>query len=276
MDLMESFRTLRRHWVLTLVLLLLTLAGTVAAAVKLPWTYESTATVVLLNSKTASTSTGGNPYLAFDTALTQAAEVVSLDVTDPRTALALQARGYPDGYLIAISSVTGGPILQITVIGKNPATVEHTLYGVINEVKTKLFQLQTGLTSQNLIKAQVLSVTPQPSRSTSKKAKPLVVVLALGLVLTFAIPQIVDGMRTRRQVRRNGADASPRTRHPDDEEAGSSRRAARFRSPSATRGASRSAAGYSLRHPEPQEPLTQDDRSERVRPSSRRPRTRTR
>jgi capsular polysaccharide biosynthesis protein len=274
MDLMESFRTLRRRWVLTLVLLLLTLAGTVAAAVKLPWTYESTATVVLLNSKTASTSTGGNPYLAFDTALTQAAEVVSLDVTDPRTAVALQARGYPDGYLIAISSVTGGPILQITVTGKNPVTVEHTLYGVINEVKTKLTQLQAGITSRNLIKAQVLSVTPQPSRSKSKKAKPLVVVLALGLVLTFAIPQIVDGMRTRRQARRNAADASPRTRYPGDEEAGSSRRAARFRSPSATRTASRSAAGYSL-HPEPQEPLTQDDRSER-RPSSGRPRTRTR
>jgi hypothetical protein len=204
MDLMESFRILRRHWIMTSALLVLTLAGTAAAAIKLPWTYQSTATMVLLNSKSGSATTGNNPYLAFDNSLSQAAEVVSLEVTDPRTAQVLQAHGYPNTYQVGISSVTGGPVLETTVTGSNKSTVEHTLYGVMQAINTKLHDLQTGITPRNLITAEIVSVAPHASRSVSKKAKPLVVVLFLGLVLTFAIPQIVDGMtagkRSRREV----------------------------------------------------------------------------
>lgn len=201
MDLMESFRTLRRRWILTSVLLLLTLAGTVAVAIKLPWTYQSEATMVLLNSKSGSAATGNNPYLAFDPSLSQAAEVVSLEVMDPRTAQVLQARGYPDAYQIAISSVTGGPVLDTTVTGSKKNTVEHTLNGVMQEIGAKLLNLQTGIAPRNLITAEVVSVKPQASRSVSKKAKPVVVVLCIGLVLTFAIPQILDGVAARKRSR---------------------------------------------------------------------------
>jgi hypothetical protein len=48
----------------------------------------------------------------------------------------------------------------------------------------------------------VVSMTPNATRSVSKKARPLVVVLAVGLALTFAIPQIVDARAIRRRVRR--------------------------------------------------------------------------
>jgi hypothetical protein len=262
MDLMESFRTLRRHWVLTTALLLLTLLGVAAAAVKLPWTYQSVATVVLLNSKTASTPTGNNPYLAFAPSLTQAAEVVSLDATDPRTAQALQARGYPDGYLIAISSVTGAPIMQITVTGHNATTVEHTLYGVIQVVNTKLRDLQSGITPQNLIKDQVVSVAPQASRSISKKAKPLVVILALGLVLTFAIPHIVDSV-ARRRLRRETTAASQVSGYSIDE---TNYRRPNGRVPvgSGMRASTRRSTEYKS-DPDSEAPLTRDAGAERAR-----------
>lgn len=202
MDLMESLRALRRQWILTSVLLMVTFAGTAGALAKLPWAYQSQATTVLLNSKSASASVGGNPYLAFADSLTLAADVVSLEVMDPRTADALQASGYPDSYQVVVSTLYGGPILQITVTGSKKSTVEHTLYGVLDEVSAKLLALQGGITPRNQIRSLVVSVTPQASRSVSKKAKPLVVVLGLGLVLTFAIPQIVDGMVSRRRLRR--------------------------------------------------------------------------
>jgi hypothetical protein len=217
MDLMESFRTLRRHWILTTTLLLLTLAGIAGVAVKLPWSYQSVSTIVLLNSKSGSALTGGNPYLSFDPSLSQAAEVVSLEVADPHAALALKARGYPDAYQVGISSVTGGPVLQTTVTGSNKNAVEHTLYGVTNEISTKLLDLQSGIAPKNMITAQVVSMSLQASRSTSKKAKPLVVVFALGLVLTFAIPQIVDGLATRRRLRRETAAPPQTTGYPGDE-----------------------------------------------------------
>lgn len=202
MDLFESFGALRRQWILASMLLLLTLLGTAAAAVKLPWTYQSVGTTVLLNSKSASAAALDNPLLAFDPSLASAAEVLSLALMSPRTAQSLHAAGYPDAYDVALSSDTGGPILQITVTGSNKGTVESTLHGVMNEVSIQLLDLQPGVTRRNLITALPLSEAPQASRSTSKKAKPLVAVLGLGLVVTFSIPQIVDGLATRKGRRK--------------------------------------------------------------------------
>lgn len=115
MDLMGSFRVLRRRWILASALLLLTLLGTAAAAIKLPWSYQAMGTVVLLNSKHASASTDNNPMLAFDSSLASTAEVLSLAVMAPHTIRELQAHGYPNDYQVAVSSATGGPIMQVTV-----------------------------------------------------------------------------------------------------------------------------------------------------------------
>ena len=197
MDLMGSFRVLRSRWILSSTLLLLAILGTAAAAVVLPWSYQSVGTTVLLNSKSASVATDGNPLLAFDPSLSSAAEVLSLAVTAPSTVLALKARGYSATYQVTVSSVTGGPILQVTATGKNKTSVENTLHGVMNEINNQLLSLQSGVASRGLIRALPLSAATQPSRSISKKAKPVVAVLGLGLVLTFAIPQLVDALANR-------------------------------------------------------------------------------
>jgi len=202
MDLMESLRTLRRRWILTSVLLLLTLAATAAAVVKLPWTYQSAATTVLLASKNAAKPAGGNPYLVFDGSLTLTADVVRREVMDPRTVLDLTNRGYQATYMVAAAPDTTGPVLLITVTGKNKNIVEHTLLGVTSEVNTKLLALQNNLAPDNRITALVVSLSPRATLSVGKKAKPLVVVLGLGLILTFAIPQIVDAQANRKRVRR--------------------------------------------------------------------------
>ncbi|SRR6266566_75446 len=202
MDFMESLRALRRRWILTSVLLLLTLAATAAAVVKLPWTYQSQAMTVLLASKNAAKSAGNNPYLAFDQSLTLTADVVRREVMDPRTALALKTRGYPALYQVAAASDTSGPVLLITVTGGNKTVVEHTLYGVTAEVDAKLASLQAGIAPQNQIRSLLVSLTPKATLSAGKKARPLVVVLALGLAFTFAIPQIVDAQATRRRTRK--------------------------------------------------------------------------
>lgn len=202
MDLMESFRTLGRHWIMTSVLLVLTFAGTAYAFVKLPWTYQAQAQTVLLNSKSASEATGGNPYLAFDPSLVETADIISIEATDPRVAQVLAARGYKASYTVLVSSVTGGPVLLITATGHNKVVVENTVRAVTKEVVDQLVALQANVLPKNQIKMQLISLAPRPTHSFSKKAKPLVVVLALGLVLTFSIPQLVDGQIARRRARR--------------------------------------------------------------------------
>jgi len=224
MDFMESLRALRRRWILTSVLLLLTLAASAAAVVKLPWTYQSQAMTVLLASKNAAKSAGNNPYLAFDQSLTLTADVVRREVMDPRTALALHAQGYPALYQVAAASDTSGPVLLITVTGGNKTVVEHTLYGVTAEVDAKLATLQAGIAPHDQIRSLLVSLTPQATLSAGKKARPLVVVFGLGLALTFAIPQVVDAQVTRRRTRKRRAPGRPGDGYPSAQPADGRRR----------------------------------------------------
>ncbi len=227
MDLMESLRILRARWILTSALLLLTLAATVGAFVMLPWAYQSQATTVLLPSEDFAKSAGGNPYLAFTGSLTLTADVLRRELTDPRTGLALAARGYSSPYLVAAATDTTGPVLLITVTGPKRAAVQHTLQGVTAEVSAKLVALQSGISTPNQIRSLVISATPQATASVSKKAKPLVVVLAFGLLLTFAIPQIVNARSSRKRKRHgrtarvNGSDSGGNRDHGDDDMDGS-------------------------------------------------------
>lgn len=203
---MELLASLRRRWILTSVLFALTLAATAAALVKLPWTYQGQSSVVFLASQDSSKPFGGNPYLAFSAALNETADVIRYEVSDQRTAQALAANGYSASYTIADAVDTAGPILLVTVTGGNKATVEHTLSGVTNEIATMLGQQQSGIDPYNQIHEQVLTFTTQASRLTSKKSRPLSVVFGIGLVLTIAVPAIIDAAVMRRKRGRQETD----------------------------------------------------------------------
>jgi hypothetical protein len=204
MDVMGSLRTLRRRWILTLLLLLLTLAGTAALAMR-PGPYQSQSQVVLLPSKQSTKAYGNNPYLSFGGSISLAADLVRRESMDARTVRALTAQGFPSAYLVVDDPNTAGPVLDVTVTGNNKSAVEHTLYGVTAEVRAKLAGMQADIKPTDRITSLVVSVDPQPSLMISHKARPLVLVLGLGLVLTIAVPQIVDaGLVLRRSARYGG------------------------------------------------------------------------
>jgi hypothetical protein len=198
----ELLSSLRRYWILTCFLLFITLAGTAAALIELPTTYQSVSSVVFLAPKNVAKTYGGNPYLAFNSTLNQTADVVRYETMDVRTANSLAARGYPSSYLITDAPDTSGPVLVVTVTGKNKAEVERSLHGVTNEVSTKLNALQDGLTSSNKVTDVVITFTPKPTVLSSKKLRPLTLVIGVGLILTVAIPLIVDSALMRRRFRK--------------------------------------------------------------------------
>jgi hypothetical protein len=196
---MELLSILRRRWILAGVLFLLTLVGTAFAFTKVPWTYQSTSSVVFLAPKDTAKSFGGNPYLAFNSALNQTADVVRYETNDARTVNLLAAQGDTQSYLVTDAVDTAGPVLMATVTGKDKADVERTLRGVTIRISTELAGLQTYLSPNNKIRDLVITFTPTPTRLTSKKAKPLLVVLGLGIVLTIGIPVVVDAQRAGRR-----------------------------------------------------------------------------
>jgi len=201
MDVIESLRTLRKLWVLTLLLLLLTLTA-VGALARKPGPYEAESQVALLPSAQSSKTLGSNPYLAFGSSISIAADLVRREVMDPRTGEALATKGFTSSYAVIDDPTTPGPVLDVTVTGSSKSLVEHTLSGITAEIGTKLALMQTGIKPANRITALVVSNDPEPSLKLSQKARPLAAALGIGLVLTIAVPQFVEGgLAARRRAR---------------------------------------------------------------------------
>lgn len=205
MDLRKSFRALWRHRIATFAILFLALASTLGAAIKLPWSYKASTTVILLDSsKSSAADASGNPYLSFNTSLVQTANVLAIELGSPQVTEALQAQNYTAAYQAQVLSENPEneePFIQISVGGSNANTVENTLHGAVTELTTLLASLQTQVSPDARAALQVISIDTQPSRSTGAKIKPLVGFLGLGLVLTFIIPQVIEGIAIRRRSR---------------------------------------------------------------------------
>jgi hypothetical protein len=207
MDFSNSLGVLWRRKGLTFLLLLLTLAGAVGVGALLPWTYKESVTETLLNSQQSSQSLGGgNPYLSFDAAMVEMANVLTLKLADAQTTNALAQQGDTASYQAQVLSENAQneePFIQISVSGKSSANVAQTLQGVTASLSNLLTQLQANVPVKSRASLDVISEDTAPKRSTSAKLKPLVGVLGVGLVLTFLIPQAVDGAAGRRRRSRS-------------------------------------------------------------------------
>ena len=202
MDLVASGRTLRRRWILTSFLFLLTLAAALAAWVKLPGPYQAESMTVLYPSQQASRPNGDNPLMSFGGSLNVAGDIVLREVSAPAYVAQLAAHGYTSSFTIADDPNTTGPILDVTVTGSSQGQVEQTLSGVTAAVKNQLAAIQQGYKPANRITSQVVSTQTTPQLLVSKKARTIVIVLGLGLILTFVIPQVVDAEIAKRRGRR--------------------------------------------------------------------------
>ena len=199
MDLVASGRTLRRRWILTSFLFLLTLVAALAAWVKLPGPYQAESMIVLYPSQQASKPNGDNPLMSFGGSLNVAGDIVLRQVSSPSYAAQLAARGYTSSFTIVDDPNTTGPILDITVTGSNQGQVAQTLTGVTAAVRNQLTAIQANYKPVNRITSQVVSNQPTPKLLVTKKARTVVIVLGLGLILTFMIPQVVDAEIAKRR-----------------------------------------------------------------------------
>jgi|HubBroStandDraft_6_1064221.scaffolds.fasta_scaffold99752_2 hypothetical protein len=203
MEVMGWRRILRKRWWLALLLVLLTLAATAALAAR-PGPYTAESQIALLPSKHISLPAGGNPYLSFGDSDTLTADLLRRELTAPAAVTRLAAAGYSSSYLVVDDTATAGPVLDITVTGNSKAMVEHTLLGVTAAASTTLAGMQASLSPSEQITSIVVSIAPEAKLSVGKKARTLIVVLAVGLVLAIVLPQAFDAAASRRRARRFG------------------------------------------------------------------------
>jgi hypothetical protein len=201
-DVTGPLYTLRKHWVLTSSLVLLTLVAAVGAWVGTSGPYQSESQVVFLASQQASKLNGNNPYLSFQDSLNMTGDIVRQGVMDPRVVAALAAKGFKDAYIVQDDPLSAGPVLDIIATGHSKAGVMATQAAVTADVQSQLQQLQSDVLPKNQITSKVISSSLQPTLLITKKARPVVAVLFLGVLLILVIPQIVEAVQNRYWNRR--------------------------------------------------------------------------
>ncbi|WP_182872788.1 hypothetical protein [Microbispora sp. H10670] len=224
MDLMEAVFVLARRWTITIPLLVLTIAAVTAGYLLLPWTYESSGTVVFLTSRQiAEKNTGGNPYLAFDGSLSITAELVGRAVDDELTAQDLAQHGLTGTYETQIPPDSRAPLLKVTVTHSDPAMAQATMEAILKRIPAALDDLQKTNSSISQVRLSVLTKSKKPERVVTSKIRSLVGVLAVGLMLTVGAPLIIESIKNPRrpiQPKRvpdpNGGLAPKRLRLDDD------------------------------------------------------------
>src|SRR4051794_34999144 len=117
-----------RRWFVVLPLLLLTVAGTILAAVEIPTSYTSAGTISLLQSKKASAAPGvdNNPFLGFGTTLNVTADLLSRVLASDEAATQLRQEGFTaQEYRATLADNALGPFVTLTVTDPSPAKVSQ-------------------------------------------------------------------------------------------------------------------------------------------------------
>ena len=212
MDLVSIVRTVWRHKLASIAVILVTVLGVFYVIKIKPAVYQASSEIILLSPpgppsaaqiaqhpKLAKVNIN-NPYVAFGN-LAIVADAVINSVTSSSAQQALANTGANPGYQVILSTETGfPPIIQITGTGSSSLEAIHTANLVTAAARTALYQLQMSqnVNNQYLITSAVLVRPTTAQLAVSGKIRTLVAVLALGAVLLFVVISVTEAMDKRR------------------------------------------------------------------------------
>jgi capsular polysaccharide biosynthesis protein len=212
MDLLALFATLRRHKLIVLLVLLLSIGGDAFIAFGIPPQYESKAQYVLINPPSAPTDAQiqrdpglakvntNNPFLRLPSP-SVVVDVVAQRVSGDTVRRALLAQGADKNYLVASTNAIGaGMVIDITANGASAEQARHTLELVSARMKTELHDMQKvdGADDRYLIQAIPINPPTDPIRKITSTIRSIIGVTAAGMVLLFALISIAEAMGPRR------------------------------------------------------------------------------
>ena len=123
MDLAEIVRVMRRRWYVLIPGVLLTVALTVGAYLKVPVTYTSQSTVVLLNSQKATVAFDGNPFLSTQISLNGMADSLARNLNSDGAVAHLKSQGATCATAAKLADNAMGPLLWLTASGTDKQAV---------------------------------------------------------------------------------------------------------------------------------------------------------
>jgi len=210
MDLLPAVRTVWRYRLVAIAVLLLTGAGAGYLLVAQQPTYEAAASFVLINppgppsdaeikaNPALARTRADNPYTRFDNPWV-IVEVLAQAATTNAARAGLVRAGADERYRVAPGTKFGfmSPVVQITGVGPTAAAAVGTARLVSKAVTAELYRMQRaqGVHDRYLIKPLWLEEPAEAALRPSKQLRNLAAVLALGGVLLFAVPAVLDAIR---------------------------------------------------------------------------------
>ena len=171
MDLADIWHAVRKHKVISGLLLCITVAASVGAFLKAPVTYQTEADMVVLastrqvaNGADAATPDGSrtvNPFLSFGGSQGTAAQVLKVRMSDDTVGNQLKDEGVDDEWKFEVI----GDVIQITARGATPGQAIASAQHIIDAGTDQLGALQreAGSPDDQVLRASV--VTAPTSRS---------------------------------------------------------------------------------------------------------------
>ena len=203
MDFGEIFRVIRRHWRVSVTVLVLTVVATAVAYVGWPTKYQSTAELSLIGSSAMAAQPlgGNNPYVVVGD-LDPLANILASDLSSDQAGQQLQALGMTNGFTATVPTFAAGPFVSLTVTGRDSSSIRDSMPLVINYAMKRLQQLQeTGSVrtpSPGLIRAVVIAPASSPQPVLKTKIELVAGVAIVGLVLLLLLSFAAEGRALRR------------------------------------------------------------------------------
>jgi hypothetical protein len=203
MDLAEIVRVMRRRWYVLIPGVLLTVALTVGAYVKVPVTYTSQSTVVLLNSQKATVAFDGNPFLSTQISLNGMADSLARNLNSDGAVAHLKAEGATCATAAKLADNAMGPLLWLTASGTDKQAVlaaDKLLTGYAAE-RLEQFQTEQSVTPQAMIRMATIVPPQNPVAQTKTRIEYLALAGVLGVVVSLVATFYVEA-RFRRPATR--------------------------------------------------------------------------
>jgi hypothetical protein len=227
MDLLALSRTLWRHKIAVIPVLVLVLAGLIYVVKIKPPTYDADGELALLSPPAAPTAAqiqadpakyskidANNPYLDYGD-LTYVGDAVMDRVTSHSAQQALAAEGVSPKYQVAMSSDPGNPaFLDITGVGTTSAEAIYAAQKVMTAATNALTQIQLNVSPpvspQYMITMEPLLTPTSAQQEVTSKLRALIEVLGVGVILLFLVISIAEAFARRREEELDIPPARPR------------------------------------------------------------------
>jgi hypothetical protein len=214
MRLADVLGALRRQWILTLVLVILTAGLGVGAARIVAQRYTATAHVLFL-PPAVNVAADENPYMKLG-GLYQAVEMVGVALSDQSTTDELKALSPKADVVVRQDPQSSAPLLLVTVVDSDEARTLRILDVVLAKVPTRLDQLQADIyvRAANRVTSIVLTKDTEAKPTGLDQLRAIIFAIAAGLLVSTILVAFVDGAASRRRARgteKDEPDAVPQT-----------------------------------------------------------------